>query len=301
MRSIIVLAICLCLISAPAGAEIYKCIDENGEVTFTTKPGPGCKLLPGSVFKQIICNKFKLITTLKGSMLTLSVDTDLPDNAVIMIRVSRAYFEMEKGTEYARDYFSEKSTVGKWRLKHNIYISNEKWKTGFKSHLKKMSRFGLGFDVASISDMITVRMVAPIRQLDPQFGKQNENLIGMAVKTNGIRVVDDEVQINYPLDSASLLKSRFPSLDPLSLEVGPIYILSKRTPLMPTHSPKDDFAALKQMRYIPKGTGFKVIRIFKKNGHPWYGVVALNRRKQRLGKGWINSSALLGQKLEVFE
>ncbi|MBW2342483.1 MAG: DUF4124 domain-containing protein [Deltaproteobacteria bacterium] len=33
-------------------AEIYKCIDADGQVTFTTKSGPGCKLLPGSVEKK---------------------------------------------------------------------------------------------------------------------------------------------------------------------------------------------------------------------------------------------------------
>jgi len=30
-------------------AEIYQCTDKNGEVSFTTKPGPGCILLPGSI------------------------------------------------------------------------------------------------------------------------------------------------------------------------------------------------------------------------------------------------------------
>ena len=36
----------------PATAEIYRCVDENGNARFTTKPGPGCKLLPGSVVKE---------------------------------------------------------------------------------------------------------------------------------------------------------------------------------------------------------------------------------------------------------
>ena len=39
----------LILIPAVLNAEFYKCVDDNGEVTFTTKPGPGCTLLTGSV------------------------------------------------------------------------------------------------------------------------------------------------------------------------------------------------------------------------------------------------------------
>lgn len=49
---IITIPIILFLLSIPASAEIYKCIGENGEITFTTKPGPGCKLLPGSIEKK---------------------------------------------------------------------------------------------------------------------------------------------------------------------------------------------------------------------------------------------------------
>jgi len=30
-------------------AEIYRCVDKNGKVTYTTTPGPGCKLLPESI------------------------------------------------------------------------------------------------------------------------------------------------------------------------------------------------------------------------------------------------------------
>lgn len=38
----------LFLITGTATAEIYKCIDGAGQVTFSAKPGPGCRLLPGS-------------------------------------------------------------------------------------------------------------------------------------------------------------------------------------------------------------------------------------------------------------
>ena len=31
--------------------------------------------------------------------------------------------------KYSVDYFLEKSTIGKWKLKHRISIASEKWKT----------------------------------------------------------------------------------------------------------------------------------------------------------------------------
>ena len=64
---------------------------------------------------------------------------------------------------------------------------------------QEMSKIGLGFDVASISNKIEVRMVVPINQPDPKFGNQNQNLTGKAVKTKDIRVIEDEIEINKPL------------------------------------------------------------------------------------------------------
>jgi hypothetical protein len=254
---------------------------------------------------QVVCNKFKLLTKVKGSTLYLSVDTDLPDNTVVFVRVSRDYLEKGNSSTYSVDCFSEKSTIGKWKTKHKISITSEKWKSALRAKQEKMSRLGLGFDVASISDKIEVSMVvaALCLQTDPRFGKENSKLTGKALKPRkyGGRWVEDTIEIDYPLDSPPVGKSPFPSLNPLELEVGQTYILSKQTPLMPSHSPADPIAALQQMKQIPKGGVFKVLETVKKKGNPWYKVVALDQRKKRIGTGWINSTALLGQELKAYK
>lgn len=55
------------------------------------------------------------------------------------------------------------------------------------------------YEVDKISDTIEVRMVVPINQSNPRFGWRNENLVGKAVSTEDLRVVEGEVQIHYPL------------------------------------------------------------------------------------------------------
>jgi hypothetical protein len=197
------------------------------------------------------------------------------------------------------DYFSEKSSIGKWKSKHRISIDNKNWKSKLRIKQKEMSRMGFGFDVASISDKIEVSMVVPIDQPDHRFGKRNSKLTGKAVKINGYRFVRDTIEIKYPLDSPPVGKSPFPSLNPLELEIGQTYIVSKQTPLMPSHSPNDPIAALQKMKKIPKGGRFKVLDTFDKKGNPWYKVSAFDRRKKQIGTGWINSSALLGQELKA--
>jgi len=253
---------------------------------------------------EIVCDKFELVTKVKGSTLDLSVDTDLPDNAVVIVSVARSYLEKGNSATYSEDYFSEKSTIGKWRSKHSIPIVSEGWKTALRAKQEKMSRLGLGFDVASISDKITVRMVVPINQPDPKFGDRNKNLIGKAVRTKGTRVVEDEIEIDYPLNAPPVGKSPFPSLNPQNLKIGQAYVVSKQTPLMPSHSPADPLLAIQQMKQIPKGGRFKVLEVYKEKAnpwYPWYKVTAFNQRTEQIGTGWINSIALLGQELKAHD
>lgn len=83
-------------------------------------------------------------------------------------------------------------------------------------------------------------------------------------------VVEDEIEIDYPLDSPPVGRSPFPSLDPLELEIGQAYVVSKQTPLMPSHSPADPIAAIQQIKQIPKGGGFRVLEVYKEKNKPWY-------------------------------
>ena len=154
----------------------------------------------------IVCNEFKLVTKVTDSTLDLSVNTDLPDDTFVMVSVSRSYLEKGSSDRYSVDYFSERSTIGKWKSKNSISIASEKWENALKDQQEKMSRIGLDFEVAYISDKITVRMVVPINQTNPRFGKENSQLTGKVVRTTGLRVIEDEIEINYPLVSTLVEK-----------------------------------------------------------------------------------------------
>lgn len=196
-----------------------------------------------AVDAQVVCNEFNVLTELRGNALDLALQTDLPDNTVVMVSISRSYLEKGSPATYSCDYFSEKSTIGKWKSKHAISLDNAKWRAALRSKQEKMSRLGVGFEVASISDKIEVRMVVPINQPDPRFGERNSKLTGVKVRTKGLRVVEYEVTIDYPMDSTAAMPP-LPSLNPLDLDVGQAYVVSKRTPLMPELNPADPLAAL---------------------------------------------------------
>jgi len=250
---------------------------------------------------QIVCDRFTIVTNLQGATFHVSLNTDLPDSTVLMVSVSRSYLEKGNTATYSCDYFSEKSTVGKWKTKQTVLLDNQKWKQELRAKQEKMSRLGAGFDVASISDKVDVRMVVPINQPDPRFGEKNAKLTGKRVSEKWVRVVEAEVEFTYPMEAPPVGKSPIPSLDPLNLEKGQAYVVSKQTPLMPEFEPPDPLGAIQRMKQIPKSGAFKVYEMRKKGASPWYRVVAIDENKKKIGDGWINSTALLGQTLKAYE
>lgn len=63
---------------------------------------------------QVICNKFKLVTKVTDSTLDLSLDTDLPNNTVVMVSVSRSYLEKREHSYVLRGLFLRKEH--RWKM-----------------------------------------------------------------------------------------------------------------------------------------------------------------------------------------
>ena len=90
--------------------------------------------------ESVICDTFELTTNIRGSLLELSLDTDLPDDTVISITVDRSYWEQGNTEEYSRRYFDRESTVGEWRSTHEIDIGPAGWKRNLKEFQEKGPR-----------------------------------------------------------------------------------------------------------------------------------------------------------------
>ncbi len=149
----------------------------------------------------VSCDTFELVTNLQGSMLELSLDTDLPDDTVISITVDRSYWKQGNTEEDYRRYFAQESTVGEWRSTHKIDIDHAGWKRELKDFQTKMANAKVGFEVARISDDIDVSIIAPVNmQTNAAFGDRNKNLSGKAVTIMSYgRLVRGDKQFAYPL------------------------------------------------------------------------------------------------------
>lgn len=221
----------------------------------------------------------------------LGLLSDLGDETTLMVSVSRTYQEKGSSERYPVEYFAEQSTVGAWRQNRSISLDHDAWKGELEQRQRALAAAGEPFTVSRISDSIEISFVVPVNQ-DPPFESWNANLVGQAVTQSGnLRIVEDEIMLAEPIDDQRIGQTRFAA--PLGLEVRITYSSSREVPLVPEIEPADPMAAHEAIRLLEPSEPFTVLEVRKRNGAPWYRV------RTRIGEGWINSTALLGQELRV--
>ncbi|WP_182868653.1 hypothetical protein [Stieleria mannarensis] len=151
----------------------------------------------------ILCDRFEIQASRMDDTLTISLATDLPDSASMIVSISRSYREVGSSAVYSLDYFSEKATVAEWRSPRTVRVDADRWRRSMKAKQREMAALDLGFDVAAINDTVDVSMVVHINQRDQRFGHKNANLFGKAVASSGLRTIREEKSIPFPLEETT--------------------------------------------------------------------------------------------------
>ncbi len=252
-----------------------------------------------SVAAEVLAHRFKLDCNLEGAILELTIDTDLPDSAELIVSVYCVYFEVGSDEAYSESYFSEKGTVSNWRRTQAYIIDNQKWKSDLLTHQAKMARISseLAFEIDRIEDQLRVAVTVHANQSDPKFGgRGNPNLPGPAVTTDSDwNLVQTEVAIPMPLEEPfPEPEQKLVAFD--GLEKGKSYELLSEVPLMAaspddatSSASQDDKQILEQTKYLETGTVIKVVDVLDWSGFNWYEISVADEDKT----GWINSVTLV--------
>ena len=230
--------------------------------------------------------QFKIDYSLNGNSLDVSIATDLPDNIQVSLSVDRSYWEKGNSSEYSVYYFSEQGTIGQWKSTRAISLNNQKWQFDLSAKQKKLAALGLGFDVDKVSDSIKIYAVVPFSN-DP-YPNFKEKGMGQ-----------NEIVLHYPMNRDIESQSKFGNYQ--SLKSGETYSVSKTTPLMPELNPSDPIAAMNKMKDLTPESRITILSVKSKSNTPWYEVKAFDKNHKAIGTGWVNSTALIGQELEVIK
>jgi len=211
----------------------------------------------------------------------LLLNTDLPLETEITVSIYRTYWEKNNQTEYSIQYFTETSTIEKWKNQREVVLDNKKWKNSLKQKQKDLSKTNLGFDIDKISDKIKVSAIIPIS--NKPYPKFKNKKFG-----------ETEITYHLPLNQQLKLKSEYGNS--LDLKINKVYTISNQTPLMPEFE-MSDMSDLTRVLNLKKGTKIKILSIKKKNNTNWYKVKA--EMNKSIAIGWINSIALINQELKI--
>lgn len=253
---------------------------------------------------KLVTDTFLIDYDWDGGDLLLAIRSDLPSTTTLMVSVDRYYWEEGSSDTYSLPYLSEKSTIGAWEGDpRRVPLDDRWWRDSLQAHQRLMARVGMPFDVRAIGDSVRVGFTVPINQDDPRFGRRNKNLIGEAVRTTGLRVVEQELAFDKPVGQpppSSHWVSR------TELRPGRTYILDGPTPIMPACDPGSAEAtmeAIAQVYDAEKGTAITVQEVIEggcpdgQGSDPAYRVRVLGPDGTSVDDGWISSVALIGQSL----
>jgi hypothetical protein len=251
---------------------------------------------------EVVCNEFDVIAEVSGREIIFRLSTDLPNDTTVMASVSRLYWQEGSGEVYLGSYFDRRTSVRELKQPLRVRIDDTKWKNKLKKKQKMFASFGEPFQVRKIGDEIELNLTVPINQSNPAFGKGNSALEGPFVSRKGFRTIRVERKFSIPFGKtrgAELVGKKQYSLDSYDLEVNLLYRISKSTPISRELEPKDPLEALKaiaEMRYLPPGSVFRVLKKQSSGSMPHY-YVRVDVRGDRRHKvtGWIYSPALMGQ------
>lgn len=289
-RAIVSIAALVALVgcgsSDPPETESTEPEDTARTTEMTTEPQPF--RITGN---QIITDTFDVRYDLRDGRLSVALETDLGDAAKLMVSVSRSYWERRSAEEYPVDYFSESSNVDAWRDPRTITLNHDAWKREIEQRQRVLAAAGEPFTVSRIADDIEISFVVPVNQ-EPPFERLNANLTGDVVTQSGnLRIVRREIVVPYPIDATNVGQTQF--ADPLGLVSETTYRASGEVPLVPEIDPPDPVAAIVYIQRLSAGENFTVLETTEQRNTPWYRV------RTRVGEGWINSTALLGQEIVV--
>jgi hypothetical protein len=162
-----------------------------------------------SVNSKVFCNSFNINTILKGRELEFWLNTDLPDNTLVMVSVSRRYWIKGSLGTYSGSYYGKSIFVYELRKPVTVILDDKQWRRQVEEKHKQIDPSGEPLQVSKISDEVELKLVVPINQDNSAFGPRNVNLEGtMVTAEQGFKIIRKEKMLIIPFEKAISARTR---------------------------------------------------------------------------------------------
>jgi hypothetical protein len=165
----------------------------------TVSPANDNQKKTSSVISKVFCNKFNVNTILKGKELEFWLNSDLPDDTIVMVSVSRRYWIKASSGTYSGSYYGKRILVQELRKPLTVILDDNKWRRQIEKKHKQIEPNGEPLQVSKISDEVELKLIVPVNQDNPAFGPRNVNLEGPMVTTEqDFRIIRKEKMFIIP-------------------------------------------------------------------------------------------------------
>ena len=236
----------------------------------------------------------------------VNIETDFPDGTNLLLSIYRIYYQKGDTTKYSGDLGEVRFSTKEGKYETLITLNDEKWYYEYQDLARSLPN---DFPpIAKISDIITIDVLYTAATPQPStvkviLGERGEYVTGKGVGHFGTgtagRLTTLRVSKEYSFPMKGTIKKAQEYADFQSLKVNQTYSVTKETPLMPEFEPSDPMAAMSKIKYLPANCRIRILSIKTKLNSPWYEVQAINKSGEVIGRGWVNSTALIGQDILV--
>ena len=180
---------------------------ENRNIESETKnsipPANKTQKAVSSAITKVFCGRFNVNSVLKGKELQFWLDTDLPHDTIVMVRVSRPYWIKGSSGTYFGSYYGQSRSVLRLRTPVTVILDDNEWRKQLEKKHELIEPGGEPLQVSKVSDEVELSLTVPINQDNPAFGRRNVNLEGTMVTTKqGFKIIREEKMFLVPIGKA---------------------------------------------------------------------------------------------------
>ena len=152
---------------------------------------------------KVFCGRFKVNSVLKGKELQFWLDTDLPYDTIVIVRVSRPYWIKGSSGTYFGSYYGQSRSVLRLRTPVTVILDDNEWRKQLEKKHELIEPGGEPLQVSKVSDEVELSLTVPINQDNPAFGRKNVNLEGtMVTAKQGFKIIREERMFLVPFGKA---------------------------------------------------------------------------------------------------
>lgn len=247
-----------------------------------------------------------IVVPITDKQINVKIETNFPDGTNLNLYGNRYYQVKGVNETYTGDLFETDFSVKNGYFESTININDKEWYDRYQGVARAIPNEYP--PISKISDKINIRVVYTAAATQPAdvvkiLGTRGEFVSGEGVEHFGtgtagrLTALFTTKEFYLPMEGRVAKKSEY--TDYQSLKVNQTYSIAKETPLMPEFEPSDPLAAMSKIKDLPAGSQIKILSINAKYNFPWYEVQAINKSGEIIGRGWINSTALIGQDILI--